>query len=260
MKLKAAPLIKQISESMNKDMWMSTQETAFCLLSISKFVGGSGTSSSVNITYSINGSAEVAKTSKRSIALIDMNLKGSAAKGKIKIRNKGNSLLYAKIVLKGTPEAGQEKAAQNNLKIDILYKDLKGGKIDPTKLEQGTDFIAEVTVTNTGLTGNYFNMVLSNIFPSGWEIHNTRMDTYTGRVEMAGFNYQDIRDDRVYIFFDINSKSKKTYNVLLNASYLGKFYLPSVVCEAMYDNSIYARTVGKWVEVIPYNEKTTAKK
>ncbi len=260
MKLKAAPLIKQISESLNKDYWLSTQETAYCLLSISKFVANSGGSTGINISYSMNGSADISKISKRSVALIDMNLKGSNAKGKIKVKNLGKGLLYAKLVLKGTPEAGQEKAAQNNLKIDILYKDLKGGKIDPVKLEQGTDFIAEVTVTNTGLSGNYFNMVLSNIFPSGWEIHNTRMDNYTGRVEMAAYNYQDFRDDRVYIFFDINSKSKKTYNILLNASYLGKFYLPSVVCEAMYDNSIYARTVGKWVEVIPYNEKTTAKK
>ena len=48
--------------------------------------------------------------------------------------------------------------------------------------------------------------------------------------------------------------------VLLNAAYLGKFYLPAVNCEAMYNNSIYARTIGKWIEVIPYNEKSLAKK
>jgi len=38
--------------------------------------------------------------------------------------------------------------------------------------------------------------------------------------------------------------------ILLNASYVGRFYLPSVYCEAMYDNEINARKGGKWVEVV----------
>jgi len=40
---------------------------------------------------------------------------------------------------------------------------------DPTKLEQGTDFIAEVTVINPGSLVKYDNMALTQIFPSGWE-------------------------------------------------------------------------------------------
>jgi uncharacterized protein YfaS (alpha-2-macroglobulin family) len=34
-----------------------------------------------------------------------------------------------------------------------------------------------------------------------------------------------------------------------NASYLGRFYLPPVGVEAMYDATINARVVGRWVEV-----------
>jgi len=37
---------------------------------------------------------------------------------------------------------------------------------------------------------------------------------------------------------------------LLNASYLGKYYLPAVSAEAMYDETIFARVAGQWVEVI----------
>jgi hypothetical protein len=37
---------------------------------------------------------------------------------------------------------------------------------------------------------------------------------------------------------------------MLNPSYLGKFYLPTVSCEAMYDNTINARIAGNWVEVV----------
>jgi len=37
---------------------------------------------------------------------------------------------------------------------------------------------------------------------------------------------------------------------LLNAAYAGEYYLPTVSCEAMYDNSISARKPGKWVKVV----------
>ena len=38
--------------------------------------------------------------------------------------------------------------------------------------------------------------------------------------------------------------------MILNAAYLGRFYLPTVYCEAMYDNEINASQAGKWVEVV----------
>jgi uncharacterized protein YfaS (alpha-2-macroglobulin family) len=38
---------------------------------------------------------------------------------------------------------------------------------------------------------------------------------------------------------------------MLMATYLGRFYLPSTGCEAMYDNTISARVPGRWVEVVP---------
>ena len=62
--------------------------------------------------------------------------------------------------------------------------------------------------------------------------------------------YQDIRDDRVYTYFDIEPNQTKVFTILLNASYIGKYYLPTVYTEAMYDNTINARSPGKWVEVV----------
>jgi len=40
------------------------------------------------------------------------------------------------------------------------------------------------------------------------------------------------------------------YRIQLNAAYAGKYFLPAVACEAMYDNRIQASSPGKWVEVI----------
>jgi uncharacterized protein YfaS (alpha-2-macroglobulin family) len=258
--LKAAPIVKDLSAKMSKDEWMSTQTTAYCLIAISKFVKNSGTVSGLNFNYTLNGAQNVTKSSSKSLMTMDMNLKGSAAKGKLKIKNNAKGIIYARIILQGVPAAGEEKAANNNLTMEVKFTGTKGEAIDVTKLPQGTDFIAEISIGNPGLMGNYSNLALSTIFPSGWEIHNSRMDEYGGSMDMASYDYIDFRDDRVYTFFGLPIKIKKTYHFLLNASYLGRFYLPAFLAEAMYDNTIYARTAGKWVEVVPYDAGATATK
>ena len=59
----------------------------------------------------------------------------------------------------------------------------------------------------------------------------------------------DIRDDRVYYYFNINAGQSLTYYVQLNAAYPGKYYWPGVYCEAMYDHTISGGVAGKWVTV-----------
>ena len=44
----------------------------------------------------------------------------------------------------------------------------------------------------------------------------------------------------------------KTFRILLNASYLGKYYLPGIQAEAMYNNDYSVRTKGQWVEVVQW--------
>ncbi|MBA3898802.1 MAG: hypothetical protein H0X62_01105, partial [Bacteroidetes bacterium] len=92
-------------------------------------------------------------------------------------------------------------------------------------------------------------MALSQVFPSGWEIRNMRITDSENFQKTDSYTFQDIRDDRVYTYFNIAPGKTLTYRVVLNAAYVGKFYLPSVYCEAMYDNTINAKRPGKWVEV-----------
>jgi uncharacterized protein YfaS (alpha-2-macroglobulin family) len=98
--------------------------------------------------------------------------------------------------------------------------------------------------------GRYDNLALSQVFPSGWEINNLRLtgDEATGQTQL--FDYQDIRDDRVFTYFGLSPGERKTFNLIITATYGGKFYLPAVSCEAMYDRSIYARKKGFEVDVL----------
>lgn len=250
MKTKAAPLVKEISAALCNDAWYSTQSTSFAILAMARFTGntqGIGIRASLLLN---TGQPEEIETKKpvltREIEVIP------GKKGVVQVINKGKSMLYARLILTGIPVRGDTTEAANNLKISVVYKSMKGEPVRPDILRQGTSFIAEVTVTNPGLRGNYQQLALSQVFPSGWEILNSR-SSETAQSNSAGssFTYQDVRDDRVYTFFDVNATQTKTFRVMLLAAYQGRFYLPTTSCEAMYDNTISARIPGRWVEVVP---------
>ncbi|MCL1851247.1 MAG: hypothetical protein FWF70_07605, partial [Bacteroidetes bacterium] len=121
----------------------------------------------------------------------------------------------------------------------------------------GTDFIVKIKISNTNGTTKYENLALTHILPSGWEIFNTRLtddaQTYpnTGKTReySEGITYQDIRDDQVLSYFDLPPGRSITISIRAQAAYLGRFFMPAIACQAMYDNTVYARTEGVWVEV-----------
>ena len=226
---------------------MSTQTTAFCLKAIGMFIG-TDKRGELKFSYSYAGKNIDAMT-ELPIAQIPLAIQG-AQMGSIKFTNESKGSLFVRLVVTGTPARGQEQEQENNLVISVSYTDTKGKPIDPVQLEQGTEFMASISIKNPGLRGNYQNLALTQIFPSGWEINNLRLTDDENTMNTDRGNYQDIRDDRVYTYFDLSAGSVRTFKVWLTASYAGTYYLPAVSCETMYDHSIYARTKGQPVEVV----------
>ncbi len=251
---KSKPLMDEIAASLRSNQWMSTQSTAYSLLAISKFLDKNKMDKSILVNFDVNGkNAQTINTGKplwkKRIAI------SSVKNGKINIKNNAQGIVYARLFLEGVPLQGKEIEASNTITLNVSYYDMQGSSIDVTSLAQGTDFIAKVSVSNMGGRGDLNELVLTQIFPSGWEIMNTRFlqDFYSGQNKksaMNSFDYQDVRDDRVYTYFDMKANTTLTFTVHLNAAYIGRYYLPAVQCEAMYDVSINANNVGKWVEVL----------
>ncbi len=248
-KNKANFVMQKVAKDLGSEMWMSTQTTGFALLSIAKLCGKFNDNKNLQFEYTIAGKTTQYDSQKRiSQIKIPMGMNGND----IKVNNTSSQLLFVRTIIKGQPENGEEVEAKSNLQMDIVYKDKTGNVIDPKSILQGTDFKMEVTLTNPGLIGSYEQMALTQIIPSGWEIHNTRMDENNALVtNYSQPRYQDIRDDRVHSYFSLGNKQKVTYCLILNASYAGKYYLPAISCEAMYDGRIFARSKGTWVEVVP---------
>ena len=250
MKTKAAPLVKELSAALCNQEWYSTQTTAYVLLAITKFIGNtSGTG--INASLNLNNEPPVEIKSTKPVMNYHIDPK-PGRKGSLQMMNTGKNILFARLILRGIPLKGDTNEAFNNLNMKVVYKSVKGDMISPQSLPQGTTFIAEVTVTNPGIRGTYKQMALSQVFPSGWEIINARISELAGTItNTSACDYQDVRDDRVYTYFDILPNQAMTFRIMLMATYMGQFYLPAAKCEAMYDNTISAHVQGRWVDVVP---------
>ena len=243
-KQKAFAMASKLAKEMSNNQWMSTQTTAYCLYAMSKFAANNGPKG-IDISFSKDGKSQAINTQK---TIADRSLSVKTGANSITLKNNKKNTIYVRILNTGILPIGQEKAIQSNVSAAIVFKNRKGGILNVTKINQGTEFIAEVTIKNQK-NEHVENVALSQILPSGFEIVNTRFTDYGDATNNIA-DYIDIRDDRTNFYFGMKAGETKVFRILLNASYLGNYYLPGLQCEAMYDNTFLARTKGFWVEVV----------
>lgn len=234
----------KLAKELGSNSWMSTQSTAFGLYAMSKYIAKNKTSDEINAVYNLNNKAESIKTSEN---FTDINLSPIAEKNTISVTNNSKGTLYAKVITSGILPIGQEIVEQSKLRITTAFQTTTGATLNPTKIVQGTEFVAYITITNTSGFAIQ-NVALTQVIPSGWEIINLRYTDAGGNNNAV--NYTDIRDDRTQFYFSLGARASKTLKISLNASYLGHYYLPGVYANAMYDNSYSCRTSGMWIDVI----------
>lgn len=244
----ALPLVQQLSKSLSGNTWMSTQSTAYSLLAMSRFAGKETVNQSFKFEWLLNGISKGTLSPQKPVYQ-DSVLVNNMKEGQITIRNLSKGVVFARMMMRGVPATDDATVFASNLQMSIEYLTMDGKPIDISRLKQGTDFMALVKINNPGTMGDYRNIALSQVFPSGWEIRNTRMEDVVSAHEADKPDYRDFRDDRVYSYFDLRANKSTKLVVLLNATYKGSFYLPATSCEAMYDATINARQPGKWVVV-----------
>lgn len=258
-KAEATPLAQEVAADLAKpDAW-STQSTAFGLIAMARYAGkllDRGTP--MAYSFKVNGSSKDGEFS-APLSMQDV-IAAEDRENQVEIKNRSQGTLYARLILEGIPPLGRETAARNGIELSMEYLDMQGAPLDPANLEQGKDFMAKARVRHPGSRGVIENLALATLFPSGWEIRNTRLDTVANPVgkdtaNAGGFEYQDFRDDGVFTYFNLGVGEEKRYTFFLNAAYLGRYHLPQSRVEAMYDAGINARTDGMSVEVIPDQDK-----
>lgn len=248
-KATAKKLVDDLASRLASNEWMSTQTTAFTLLSIGKFMSSNGIEQGLSAAYKLNGTSAKVKSS-APVKRVELSYDGTVG-GNIELSNTSTGTLWVTLHREGIPLDPKVPDESSDLLMEVRYLDMEGRELNPSKLEQGTDFLAELKLSHPGIRSDYKELALSQLFPSGWEIRNFRLDEMDDAFSRDKPDYQDIRDDRVYSYFSLNKGQSRTFTLMLNAAYLGEYMLPAVYCEAMYDREIHATRSGKWIKVVP---------
>ena len=239
----AALVAKQLAKKLGSESFYSTQTTAMTLLALADYLGEYN-DDGLKFDLNIDGNSETIQTGK---PVYSAHF-GEKDKNKpVSIQNQSKQTLYATLITKGRPAEGREKKQNSNLLMEVNYLDANFDPIDASSLDKGTDIIVEIIITNPR-NRELSEMALIHGVPSGWEILNSRMSGMTDASNIEP-EYQDIRDDKVMTYFDLKPNQKIRLYARINASYSGRFYLPAIVCNAMYDESIISVEPGKWIEV-----------
>ncbi|MGP1438784.1 MAG: alpha-2-macroglobulin family protein, partial [Treponema sp.] len=240
--------ILALANASNSDEYLSTNEIAQILISLSPYY---------NYKKAASLNIEVNSKNEKQDVTLNMNSKvlklktTSETKQIIKVKNKNVEPIYVSLLAKSTlPQGNERKEEKGGLSLDVRYtKSDRNVNIDdssnlPIKavnfdnIKKGDRFFIFITAKNKSNV-KLDNLVLSLPIPTGWEISNARIADITS-VKKYNYDYQDIQDTHVYTYFSLSSGEEKNFIFEATSVYEGKYYLPSIVLESMYDPSYRA--------------------
>jgi uncharacterized protein YfaS (alpha-2-macroglobulin family) len=234
---------QQVARTLSSEQSFTTQATAYALMAMGRLA--EKMSGTLQFVWTLNGKAQPDVKSARAAFRKDLPLQPPS--GQASVTNTGDGALYVSLTAKTRLLRDTLPPIAHGLRLDVSYSDLDGKAVDAARLQQGTDFMAAVRVSNISGTNDYTDLALTHLIPSGWEIFNGRMQQ-TERDEQS--LYRDIRDDGVLTYFDLPRGTHREFRIRLQASYAGEFVLPAIRCEAMYDTEAQARTQAGRISVV----------
>jgi len=243
----AAPLALKIATDFSRAGRHSTQTTGFVLSVLSEFCLLTSATSEAETELYVNGKPQQTRPS-GAFTLVDLSY-GRDLELDLRLVNKGKGTVFASLFNQGVKAGMDASEQEKGLALEISYMDQEGKKLNVSKLKQGTNFIVQLRISNkTAFAVD--NLALTQMIPAGWEIINERLfGTGSASEDQNNYDYRDIRDDRVNTYFSLGAGKTKVFTLELNASYCGDFILAPVLCEAMYDQTYYARKGGGKVKV-----------
>ena len=237
----ASYLVKRLKEETH----YQTQSTAFALMAMADYARHTK-SSEMNLKFSVNSEKEQKVLSQKMV--VQQRLSSKESSGQVKIENLSSGQLYGQLIQSAYVLKDELPAANHGLDLTVRYRNLNGDPISVNNLKQGSDFIAWVEVVNTSRE-SYEDIALTHLIPTGWEIYNTRfVDSLSDEADSLSsaprVKYQDIKDDSILSYFDLQPNERIRLPIRLQALYAGRFIIPAIRAELMYKPSVFGRTAA----------------
>jgi uncharacterized protein YfaS (alpha-2-macroglobulin family) len=246
---KSGELAALLSKEFSSGNWHSTHATACVLLALSKYLGEQKAGAPAAFKFQARETKGTWMEVQHTQPIGFTQIQDFVGKQKIRIQNTGKSKLFLQLIQSGKESLGEVKASASGIELSTHFFTAEGLELDPAEIPQGIDFQAEIRVKHTGENPySYKDLGLTQVFPSGWEIINERMNDFSLN-QNNDFDFMDLKDDQTSYFFSLAEGQAKKFTVKLNATFSGKYYFPAATVTDMYHVPIHAQTTGKWISV-----------
>jgi uncharacterized protein YfaS (alpha-2-macroglobulin family) len=232
-------LVDRLARDARSDPWWTTQEESFTLLAIGQFFQRQAKQPPYSGTL-FAGAKKIGSFDNKTITF--PSIVGS---GPIRLQmNPGYKpgAAFFSVITRGVPTDEAFKPAAEGLQIERQFLDRDGKTIDLNAVRQG-DLVAIKTRVRS-VSGVVQNVAIVNLLPSGLEVENPRLSSTEQLPWVTDANLQprsmDLRDDRILLFVDLPADSWQTFYTLVRAVAPGRFRLPPVQVEAMYNPALRA--------------------
>ncbi|HEX4960239.1 MAG TPA: alpha-2-macroglobulin [Thermoanaerobaculia bacterium] len=231
-------LIDRLARDARTVYWWTTQEESFTLLALGQFIQRQQRTADYSGTLFVGG--KKAGTFDGRTATF-RNLPPGPVKLQMNAGYKPGAAFYS-LTSRGVPKDEVFKPAKEGLEIERQFLTRDNAAVNLNDVKQGDLVVIKTRVRS--VSGPIQNVVIVNLLPSGLEVENPRLSTTEQLPWVTDANlqpaYMDLRDDRILLFTDLPADSWQTFYTLVRAVAPGKFHLPPVQAEAMYDGAIRA--------------------
>jgi uncharacterized protein YfaS (alpha-2-macroglobulin family) len=169
----------------------------------------------------------------------------------IKASGKGEAYYYWKItgIKKGASVQIAEK--DEGLRVRREWYNTEGRRIQTPIFNQGELVVCRIKIRSTQTVEN---VAICDMIPAGFEVENTRLNdadySWIKNASPNDYDNHDLRDDRVNVFTNLQAGQDREFNYLVRAVNLGKYMMPPISAEAMYDPSICSYCSGAVIHVV----------
>jgi alpha-2-macroglobulin len=229
-----ARYLRYLSGAYANTWWYSTQDNAFTLLAFGK---AARQAVAAKLTATIRaGDKEF--TYKGGTERFGLEAFGKS----VSIAAKGEGRLYYSIVSEGIRKDGAVRLEDKNLQIRREYFTRSGQPVDLSAVRRNDLMVVKLTLSSS--VAQLENVAVADLLPAGFEIENPRI-TETTRYAFirnaATAEYLDVRDDRLLLYTSFRGGNRQqVFYYMVRAVTQGRFQLPAVVAEAMYDGEYYS--------------------
>lgn len=252
----AVALAKQLLDARRDGRWATTQENAAALLALGRAAAAQPRETEP-FRASIHPSAGVAVT-----ATAEKTVRWtSGAPGKarwVRIENEGPGRCFFGATVSGVPADGAVAEEDRGLRVRRTFLKPDGQPWEGTKFRQGDLVVVRIEIDVDSALAPLDNTVIEDLLPAGFEMENPVLETSNQmpwlRDRKNWLIHHDARDDRMILFphpLTGMAGAPQTWHYAVRAVTPGRYVVPPLRAEAMYDPSIRS-THGKGeIEVMP---------